>query len=387
MRGILLSSNLVSIVVSIVVSILSVSCGVGPQGKSSLAEDHGFLEHDKSSYSEAIWFLPCDGTDRAPVAAPGQIVISGRSFNSVRENFSGTKITFQGRVCPPRDLPRDVVFLIDVSASMGYSDGDPVVGGTCKRLTQLESMIAGFPAGTNFGVVAYEETISAASRSLFTTKAALYDDLTQHGSIPIANIICGWTNQGFFDVGMTRAKTLLSMGRARDVQKDLVIITDGDSTVAPTNTHLMTGIQTATDLRTIGVVAGGAPPIKVQIAGLRVASGQVDKYLALTASADLNGITMVDDVLQSPRMNSRLGNLSMGVLSTATLVYGPAGSATTTLIDLKAGLAADYSFRVSTGYLALSRDQIGYDVSVNSLDMRGNANSVTGRLNWVLPTF
>lgn len=384
-------------------SIVAASCGIGPQAVSNLgvdsnlaeslpqvvsnqsADDLWLLDGVKSSYSEAIWFLPCDGTDRAPAAAPGQLVISGRSVNSVRENFMGTKIIFQGRVCPPKNLPRDVVFMIDVSASMGYADGDPLVGGTCKRLTQLESMIALLPAGSNFGVVAYEETITAASKNLFTTKAAMYADLTKNGSVPIANIVCGWRNQGFLDVGMASAKTLLSMGRGTDVQKELVIITDGDNTVMPSNTHLMNGIQAATDLRNVGVVVGGAAPVKVQIAGLRVASGQVDKYLRLTASTDLTGITMVDDILQSSRMNTRLDSLSLGILNVANLNYGPSGSVNGITMNIKSNLAADFTFRIMAGTLALTRDQTGYDVRLDSADMRGNANSVTGRLNWVLP--
>jgi von Willebrand factor type A domain len=371
---------------------LTVSCGNGQQNTTNLegvdSAGQGELAavaEVKSSYKDAIWFVGCDAADRPPAALPGQIVISGNSFNSVRENFTGTKISFQGRVCPPANYPRDVVFMIDVSASMGFPDADPLVSGRCNRLNQLESMIAGLPAGSKFGVVAYEETISAASTNLYDTKAALYNELTANGAKPIAGIICEWRNLGFLDVGMGKAKELLAKGRGSQVQKELVIMTDGDNLVVPSNTHLMNGLAIVDNLKSTGVVVGGGSPIKVQIAGLCVAPRSVDKYLRLAASLDRAGTAMVDVILQSSSINTRLNGLSLGVLDTAKIAYGPIGSTAEVLLDLKPSLAGDYSFHIDTGAFALDRDQTGYNLRMNSADTRGNAKVVLGRLNWVLP--
>jgi von Willebrand factor type A domain len=361
-------------------------------------QDHGYLyqakdvqvndslghidefELSKSSYKDALWFMGCDATDHAPVAQPGQIVLNGLNIDAVRENFQGTKMVFQGRVCPPATYARDVVFMVDVSGSMWYPDADPVVNNSCNRLINLESMIAGLPAGSQFGVVAFEEIIAAASTKYYDNKAALYAELTQNGAKPIADIICGASGISLFDVGLNAAKDLMLRGRGGQVQKELVLLTDGNS--EGSTSHNTAALNIAKDLRLTGINVGGAN-FKVQIAGLRVAPAQVDSFLQASVSADINGVAMVDSINQSAAVSQRLNTLTFGILDTAKISYGPTGSTNSILINLKPILASDFTFNVANGPLVLDRGQTGYDATISYADTRGNTKSVTAKMSWV----
>ncbi len=360
---------------------LNASCGVEPSNESSELDLLGF---GPSAVKEAVWFLPCDSTDKPPTAQPGQMVITGGNTNAVRENFSGTRLTLQGRVCPPENLPRDTVFLVDISASMGFADADPLLAGACKRLTQLEAMIDAMPANSNFGVVTYDERLGASSSKLYDKKASLFAELTNNGAVKLTDVFCAWSNQSFFDVGMTKAKDLLSRGRATTVQKELVIISDGDSQVSSTNVHLKKGIEIGDELKNKGIVIGTNPAIKVQIAGLVVASKQVDKFIKSLSSFDPAGASLYDDLIRSQGVNSRLLAMSGGKLSSASLSFGPTGAVQKT-IELKSRLAADFTYKIDADVFKLDRQQKGYDLKLEYADARGTVKTVTSKIGWVLP--
>lgn len=346
----------------------------------SIGEGSDF-ELSKSSYKDALWFMECDASDPVPVAVPGQIVLAGRSVNAVRENFQGTKMTFRGRVCPPSTYARDVVFLVDVSGSMWYPDADPIVNGTCNRLTHLESLIAALPAGSQFGVVAFEEIIAASSTKYYSDKTAMFSELTNNGSTPIASIICGASGISLFDVALNSAKTLMQKGRSGQVQKELVLITDGNSEGSAS--HNTAALAIAQDLRTTGITVGGNN-FKVLIAGLTVAPVGVDQFLQASVSLDINGGKLVDAVAQSSSVERRLNTLTFGILASASLSYGPAGGSNSIFLDLKPSLASDYKFSVGNGPLVLDRGQTGYDAVLSYADTRGNKTSINTKLNWVV---
>ena len=335
-----------------------------------------------SSFKDAVWFMGCDATDRPPVAQPGEMVMSGNSWNAVRENFQGTKMIFQGRVCPPPSYVRDTVFLIDVSGSMTYPDADPLTGGTCKRLTQLEAFIAALPAGSQFGVVTFEEVVTAASTRYFDTKAALYAELTRNGTKPISDIVCAASGLGYFDVGMKAAKALIEKGRTGPQQKEIVVLSDGDGHGIGNLNDLNAAIATARDLKNNGVTIGGTN-YKIQIAGLRVAPPQVDEFMRQAASNDVNGTVMVDGINQATGMNSKLNALAVGILANAKISYGPAGSGQANVVDLKPQLASNFTFRIEVPPMLLDRNQTGYEATINYADTRGNTKTATTRINWV----
>jgi len=367
---------------------------------TSCGQDHGYVYQSKSvavedslgtrpffdlslqSYKSAIWHMPCDAREAAP--DPGQIVITGPSFDSVRENFGGTRMIFQGKVCSPETYPRDVVFVIDVSTSMGYTTVDQPVNGSCKRLANLESMLQGLPAGSRFGVVTFEESVVAASKKLHTTKADLYAELTQNGSVPISDVICRWDGRSYFDLALSSAEDLLEKGRAGKVQKEIILMSDGDAEeadISNPNSHHSLGLALATKLKTIGVKAGGSE-IKVQIAGLRADAPQFDKFLAQAVSPDMNGNAMVADISKSADIGARMNAFSLGVLDNAKITYGPTGSTSRITIDLKQSLAADFTFRIDNGPLVLDRQQAGYEATIEYADTRGNKTTKASRLNW-----
>lgn len=378
-----------SLLLSIPVAMMFQSCG----------QDHGYVyqsaavkvtdsighssdfELSKSSYKDALWFMGCDASDAVPVAVPGQIVLEGRSIDAVRENFQGTKMTFQGRVCPPVTYDRDVIFVVDVSGSMWYPDADPVVNGTCNRMTHLESLIDGLPAGSQFGVVAFEEIIAAASTKYYTSKADLFAELTNNGATAISSIICGASGISLFDVALNASTTLMAKGRSGKVQKELVMISDGNS--EGSSSHNNAALAMAQDLRTAGITIDGQN-FKVLIAGLTVAPAGVDQFLQASASPDINGARMVDAMAQSSSIERRLNSLTFGILASASLTYGPAGSSNSILLNLKPLLASDYTFSVGNGPLVLDRGQTGYDAILSYADTRGNVTAVNTKLNWVV---
>lgn len=359
------------------------------QSKSVASEDslgnRPDFELSKQSYKDAVWYLPCDGRDVPPAAQPGQIVISGPSFDSVRENFGGTKMIFQGKVCPPETYPRDVVFVIDVSTSMGYSTVDQPVNGSCKRLTNLEAMIQAMPAGAKYAVVTFEETLVATSTKLHDTKAALYAELTQNGAKPIGDVICRWDGRSYFDNAIAKARDLLTAGRSGKIQKDIILMSDGDAEEADVNnptSHHSKGLAMANQLKTVGVNVGGAN-VKVQIAGLRADLPLYDKFLYQAVSPDMRGTSMIADMNQGADIGARINQFSFGILDHAKITYGPQGSTNRITVDLKPTLATDFSFRVENGPLVLDRDQTGYEAQIEYADTRGNKTTNVAKLNWV----
>ena len=375
----------------------------GFMGLSGCGQDHGYVyqskmvtiedslgnrpdfELSKQSYKDAVWYMPCDSRDVPPAAQPGQIVISGPSFDSVRENFGGTKMIFQGKVCPPETNSRDVVFVIDVSTSMGYTTVDQPVNGSCRRLANLEAMLDAMPSGATYGVVTFEETVVAASTKLHDTKSALYAELTQNGTKPIGDVICRWDGRSYFDNAIAKARDLLTAGRGGKIQKDIILMSDGDAEEADVNnpnSHHSKGLGMANQLKTVGVNVGGAN-IKVLIAALRADLPQFDKFLFHAVSPDLRGAGMIADMSQGADIGSRINAFSQGFLSAANITYGPQGSTNRIMIDLKPMLSADFSFRIENGPLVLDRDQIGYEAKIESTDTRGNKITKVSKLNWV----
>jgi uncharacterized protein YegL len=343
------------------------------------------FELSKQSYKDAVWHLPCDSRDAPPAAQPGQIVISGPSFDAVRENFGGTKMIFQGKVCPPETNTRDVVFVIDVSTSMGYTTVDQPVNGSCKRLANLEAMLDALPPGAKYGVVTFEEAVVAASTKLHDTKSALYAELTQNGTKPIGEVICRWDGRSYFDNAIAKARDLLTAGRGGKIQKDIILMSDGDAEeadVSNPNSHHSKGLVMANQLKTVGVNVGGVN-IKVLIAALRADLPLFDKFLFRAVSPDLRSAAMIADMSQGADIGSRINAFSEGFLSTASISYGPQGSTNRIMIDLKPMLSSDFSFRIENGPLVLDRDQTGYEAKIESTDTRGNKTTKVAKLNWV----
>ena len=98
----------------------------------------------------------------------------------------------------------------------------------------------------------------------------------------------------------------------------------------------------------------------------------------------MNGGKLVAEVAQSSSVERRLNTMTFGILASASLSYGPAGSSNSIFLDLKPGLAADYRFNVGNGPLVLDRGQTGYDAVLSYADTRGNKTSINTKLNWVV---
>ena len=336
----------------------------------------------KSSYNGATWLFQCDANAPMPASVPGQLVVNGNAAtnSAARERLVGTPVKFKGQLCAPKTYNRDVVFMVDVSGSMDWIDR--AANGRCKRLDALEAVIATLPASAQIGLLTFEEDVVASSTALFPTKAALYADLTAGGS-SIDSIVCHAGGRSFLDVGMTKAKALLEMGRADQTKKELFVLSDGDPEEGPVGTptpHADAATAIANDIKNNGIHIG-TDVIKATIAGLRFDTPQIDKWMSANASHDLAGAVIDDSPDHVAGISTRVAQFAINILEAATLSYRIQGQTAFTVLDIKANLQGQ-DFEIGLPPFPIDRTQKGYEAVLDYVDTDHRHVVLNSTLTW-----
>ncbi len=329
-------------------------------------------------FASLTWFWQCD-SDLVTAPAPKtdkDVVVEGIGPHDLnRDRLRGTPVTVSGHVCPPAQLPRDIVFVIDVSGSM--KDNDPRIGDSCGRLTAIQSVIAAVPAGsTKFGLTTFNSLQDQTTTGLFDTEAELFANIAPAGNI--ADVVCkatidpgqGGTN---YDAGLTQAGVLLQLGRD-NATKEIYFVSDGQPDGGKE------GLAIADSLKNTGV-AIGTDSITVTIATVMLKGN--DRVLQdQIASRDAKGQPLYAFVANTSQLTEVLTKLAANDIAGGDVKYRPIGAVNYTTLTLMDHLQG-FNFTLPSFNIDIDKAPVGLELLFEYFDQHDNRYSTGGKLLWV----
>ena len=154
-------------------------------------------------------------------------------------------LKISGVLCDQRHLKRNILIVIDASASMLVND--PNIKGECGRLQAVRSLISNASPKKKFALITFSDSVMATSYNFSSNLGAVLADAAP-GFTP-TEVLCDSQAGTFYDRALERARTLV--GDAPDADfTELYFISDG----APTMGH--DGVSIANELKLEGVTIG-----------------------------------------------------------------------------------------------------------------------------------
>lgn len=338
----------------------------GSSGRPSADVYHG---QDLDSLN---WFWQCDSSPtEPPVGQNSNLVISGDGEHKFKStSFSQTPLTFSGKVCPPVTYPRDIVFVIDVSGSMGGNGGnDPKTNNSCGRLRAVESIINEITnrgSAAQFAIVTFSSGVTARSSAMFSERASLFADITRGG--PLANTLCAASGNTSYGAGLGAAEAILQGSRPGAI-KEVYFVSDGE----PTDSG---GPAIAQRMKAPGVLVEGKS-IPVTIATVMLGNADDTKLKPIASSESLHV-----GAVQAGDLATVLSQLAANDIIDGTMRYRPIGTDAWEEISLKDQLR-DYVFSVPSLKLDISTAPNGLEVVFEYEDQHKNIYSKQGKILWL----
>ena len=154
-------------------------------------------------------------------------------------------LKISGSLCDQRHLKRNILIVIDASASMLVND--PNIEGECGRLQAVRSLISNASPKKKFALITFSDSVMATSHNFSSNLGAVLADAAP-GFTP-TEVLCDSQAGTFYDTALDRARTLV--GEAPDADfTELYFVSDG----APTMGH--DGVSIANELKAEGVTIG-----------------------------------------------------------------------------------------------------------------------------------
>ena len=317
------------------------------------------------------WDLPCVKQDLNSANA----IIGGGRHQIAAGNFSKLSLSLSGSVCQPANTPRDIVFVIDVTGSMGPNpqnpqdnqfNHDPLVNNTCGRLEAIRSVLNMLPKdGTaRVSLLTFNTDVVKRANGFFFNEQDLFNNLdpSNHGR-KIADIVCRAEGGTHYDAPLNGAKELLAKARP-DAQKEVFFITDGEPELGSD------GSQEAQNLRQLGTLITG---IMLQ--------GDEHKMANQIVSRDPHGQPFIRKVEQARELAAALADLTINHLTKVELRYKPASTAVWWTADVSQELR-EFAFRLPPINFDLTLDSL-FDVILDAQDSRGRHATVRGQIEAV----
>ncbi|MBF0442114.1 MAG: VWA domain-containing protein, partial [Oligoflexales bacterium] len=206
---------------------------------------------------EVKWQLDCkkEKVAQTPSKDPLKPLIFGEGEHRITSNPVGEKVPlgFYGSVCQNEKLLRDIVFVVDVSGSMGSSGNfsDPRRGdGGCGRLDAVKAIMEKYEAMGNFqfALTTFATETAFEGSAFYPNQGELFSaSMKQASKRSIGDILCASTTGTNYNTAFESAKRVLQKGRD-NATKEIYFISDG----APDPSNL-DGISIAAALKKNGI--------------------------------------------------------------------------------------------------------------------------------------
>jgi hypothetical protein len=341
----------------------------------------GTINQDRAS--SLTWTFACDQTAARSEGAPDgskdledsdergddhSEVHGGGTHVADLSRYAGVPLTFRGQLCEPEAVPRDLVFIVDVSSSM--READPVVGGSCGRLRALEQVIASLPAGggANMALVTFGSTVRASSNGFYADAASMF---AAAGGSP-ATIVCATNGNTNYRTALDEAIRLLGASRP-GANKEIYFVSDGEpnpgsdgalqASLIRSPGVAVAGVPTPATIATVMIGSANDAILREQIAS-RTSTGA-----PLHARTDASGLSQV------------LADLSRNGLAGGILKYRGIGAAEWTSVDLAKHLSG-FNFTLPSFTIDPAVMSVGIEVLHEYQDLRGRKYSSGGKLLW-----
>lgn len=216
----------------------------------AVSETDESVELSLQQFNRMTWDFPCSSDGESGGRRVGEgVEMSGHgTYFFDPFELQGADLILKGEVCPPEKIKRDIVFVIDVSGSMGTND--PVVNGSCGRLNAVQEVIKRNPGDGSaaFGVVTFDGLVQKKSTAFSVTQDELLTGISGATENAVTDfcMIAGGTN---YQGALTESTILLKKGRS-DATKEIYFISDG----APGDG--LEGLAEAELLKTVGLTFG-----------------------------------------------------------------------------------------------------------------------------------
>lgn len=294
------------------------------------AETEGTNELSLQQFNRIIWDFPCSNNgDGGGKKVGDSVELSGHgTYFFDPFELEGADLILKGEVCAPEKLKRDIVFIIDVSGSMGTND--PVVNGSCGRLNAVQEVIKRSPVDGSaaFGVVTFDGIVQKKSSAFAIGKDELLTGISGSPGNAVTDFckIAGGTN---YQAALTEASTLLKKGRT-DATKEIYFISDG----APGGG--LEGLAEAEQLKIEGLPFGYG---KIKTTIVTIMLKGTDTVLENSiASRDPDGKPLHAQVEQSEVLAQTLADLFSSKIVQARVRYRSRGAADWISEDLMGSL-------------------------------------------------
>jgi len=313
------------------------------------------------------WTLPCTAEDSRDA---GRIIGGGRHQiqAGAAQNLA---VSFSGSVCQPISTPRDLVFVVDVTGSMGEGSGsefnhDPQKNGTCGRLEAVRRVLSMVPndGSARVSLLTFNSSVTAESSGFFTSGDALIADLERKKGTSIDRIVCASDGGTDYGEALNGARRMFKKFARGSVQKEIYFITDG----LPT---LQNGIKEAADLRQAGTLI--APIMLI---------GDETILRDKIASRDAQGHPLFRKVEDASKLADALAELSVNHLTKVELRYKPLKSAVWWTSNVRENLNK-FAFTLPPINFNLQLDTV-FEVVLDALDSRGHHSTISGQVEAIV---
>jgi hypothetical protein len=299
--------------------------GTAGPGEVLPPETSAPAEVEKNSVS---WSWPCGSvtkTDTYPLAS----VIAGSGVFLTENEAATYSVQLTGEICDGADKPRDVLFVLDASASMKRNDPQKA-DGSCGRLEALRTVAEKLSKQgvVRFGLI----TFSRASKRTLVTSGDFFptlDELTAAVSAAedgesFADIICDDHHLGTnYNAGFGAALDLVLAAGNPDARTDILMVSDGKPTRGHDGAEEVAALKQLDVAIATVVVDGKAEILKDEIAS---PDGQCQPL-----HADIAGVAQLADALV---------NLSAKMQPAASLAWRKTGDTdwnTTSVVSSTSG--------------------------------------------------
>lgn len=332
------------------------------------------------------WFLSCEtAMVPAPMFPSGTDLLDGSGAHELSPGrFADVPMTLRSQVCP-MDQSRDIVFIVDISASMYQGDkgNDVPTNGTCNRLEAVKKVItlAGGAAGGKFAVVTFNADVVYTSPAFGNTL-----DEALGGNNP-ASVLCAGVLGTNYKAPLARAQTLFQTARTGS-SREIYIVSDGlpefETTVDGRFDTRVNGKAEAKSLRDSGALiatvmlgdyAPGSDYMKSFISSsIKLADGQ--DFIMHSSVSNTTDLTNVLNTLSTMAVN----DVVLGELR-----YRAIGAATWIVVDLMP-YRRNNEFLLPPLTLNQTNTPQGFEFTIRYQERRNAVHETAGRFIWATDT-